>query len=469
MIAEFSKIQNIIPVLNYHFGKIQNGKGELLVDNTFAPEQSPSAYRKAFQQILDLNKRVTKQKYFHASINMPPTQQKVPKELFVKIANEYLIEMGYEHCPHLIFTHRDKKHDHIHIISTTVDFDGNKVNDSNDYRRSMNISRNLEKKYRLFYTNYRDDKYSGKTSVNEINASKYAISNTLKKIIQKGPKDNPVYSFLSPADINFIKTNPDNARIHEAFDAHKLFSLLEMIEKTELSKFLEKEKLIARLNYLFTRSKNYYEFKQRVISQGIYMREIQGKGGQPYIVYGDKLKGVYIPEKKLPLQLRFQSLKKYFEAGLKFLNFEQQKHVLAQIIAKGLYETIDYSSFKELMLQYGVTVHEFVNSGGIYGVSFSYNKCSFPLRLKASAIDKRFSYKSITQHFKKKQNSGIYKQRTTTSINSGYSPDGRLDLFSVATNLGISGGVPVKKGNRSKDVDQDEIDYKKRKNKGMNL
>jgi hypothetical protein len=47
------------------------------------------------------------------------------------------------------FRHHDSNHPHCHILATRNRFDGTVVSDSNNYRRSEKIVRELEKKYNL--------------------------------------------------------------------------------------------------------------------------------------------------------------------------------------------------------------------------------------------------------------------------------------------------------------------------------
>ncbi len=55
--------------------------------------------------------------------------------------------LGYENQPFAVYRHFDKEHPHIHIVSSQINSDGNKISDSYLYgRKSQRITRELEKK-----------------------------------------------------------------------------------------------------------------------------------------------------------------------------------------------------------------------------------------------------------------------------------------------------------------------------------
>jgi len=96
----------------------------------------------------DVNKPV-----FHLSISLDKND-KVDDELFVKIGQEYLSRLGFNIGdekeginPYLMVRHTDTEHPHIHIIASRIKSDKTLVNDSNDFRKAQEISRDLELKY----------------------------------------------------------------------------------------------------------------------------------------------------------------------------------------------------------------------------------------------------------------------------------------------------------------------------------
>ena len=67
----------------------------------------------------------------------------------VKIANEYLHEMGYGDTQSLIVRHSDRQHPHMHICINRIGNDGKTISDSNEKYRSTKICRELTERYGL--------------------------------------------------------------------------------------------------------------------------------------------------------------------------------------------------------------------------------------------------------------------------------------------------------------------------------
>ena len=67
----------------------------------------------------------------------------------VKIANEYLHEMGYGDTQNLIVRHSDRQHPHLHMCINRIGNDGKTISDRNEKYRSTKICRELTERYGL--------------------------------------------------------------------------------------------------------------------------------------------------------------------------------------------------------------------------------------------------------------------------------------------------------------------------------
>ena len=67
----------------------------------------------------------------------------------VKIANEYLHEMGYGDTQSLIVRHSDRQHPHLHICINRIGNKGKTISDCNEKYRSTKICRELTERYGL--------------------------------------------------------------------------------------------------------------------------------------------------------------------------------------------------------------------------------------------------------------------------------------------------------------------------------
>lgn len=133
----------------YNFNKVNMGVASVL----YSQEISPNSYERAMESLkpyIEMSAR-TKNRVFSCSIN-PHPKDKVNDELFVKIAKDFMEEMGYGNQPFIVFKHWDIDRHHIHIISPRIDWEGKKINDSWEGERARRIADRLERKYGLIIT-----------------------------------------------------------------------------------------------------------------------------------------------------------------------------------------------------------------------------------------------------------------------------------------------------------------------------
>ena len=99
----------------------------------------------------------------------------------VKIANEYLHEMGYGDTQSLIVRHSDRQHPHLHICINRIGNDGKTISDHNEKYRSTKICRELTERYGLTIG-------EGKQEVNRLRLRgedklRYEIFDTIKAVL----------------------------------------------------------------------------------------------------------------------------------------------------------------------------------------------------------------------------------------------------------------------------------------------
>ena len=101
----------------------------------------------SFRPYFEANRRTTNT-VFHVLLN-PSPEDKLTGEQLRKIACEYMERMGYGEQPYIVFKHKDISREHLHIVSLRVDEQGRKLPHDFEARRSMEILRDLERKYGL--------------------------------------------------------------------------------------------------------------------------------------------------------------------------------------------------------------------------------------------------------------------------------------------------------------------------------
>ena len=128
--------------IDYSERKNDLGKSQLLKAGNFeALGHHSGVNRKAdyinyMKLVCDANLRV-KKRQFHAVLSVKG--QSYSPEKLGNIAEQYLKSMGYGENPYLIYFHKDTNNNHVHMVSTRVDKNGNKVNDRFEKLRSQKV------------------------------------------------------------------------------------------------------------------------------------------------------------------------------------------------------------------------------------------------------------------------------------------------------------------------------------------
>lgn len=147
MIAKQVKGKDFYGVLKYNQSKVD--KGEAIVLDTNLSSESVVKQTKEFNVIRQQKPNLSKAVY-HVSLNLPyEDSNKLSDEKFSHLAIDYLEGMGFNEYQYIVYKHFDVEHSHIHIVANRVNFSGNVVSDSHDYKRSENLIRKLEQKYNL--------------------------------------------------------------------------------------------------------------------------------------------------------------------------------------------------------------------------------------------------------------------------------------------------------------------------------
>ena len=201
MIAKISSTANLGGALGYNFKKVRQEEATVLLANGLYQNQDG---KYSMEQVLsDMRQLIpdkcrTKNTVFHCSLN-PHPDEKLSDERLVQIAKEYMEALNYGKQPYIVFKHNDIAREHIHIVSLRVDFDGNKINDKYEGRRSKKITDALEKKYNLIPSSKVSEKPTAETS--KVDATQGNIKEQVANIIRSAMKH---YTFCSLGELNAI-------------------------------------------------------------------------------------------------------------------------------------------------------------------------------------------------------------------------------------------------------------------------
>lgn len=145
MIGKQIKGKDFYGVLAYNQKKVDRGEGAIIEANITIG--SIVMQTKEFNVVRHLRPNLAKAVY-HTSLNLPYSD-KLSDEEFGNLARDYLQGMGFNDNQYIVYKHTDQDHSHIHIVANRVGFSGEVVSDSQDYKRSEKLIRDLEKKYNL--------------------------------------------------------------------------------------------------------------------------------------------------------------------------------------------------------------------------------------------------------------------------------------------------------------------------------
>ena len=151
MVAKISVGNSLYGALAYNGEKINEAKGRLLTTNRIYNDGTGTMdIHRAMEDFLGMMpvRSKVEKPVVHISLNPHPDDILTDTEL-QNIAREYLEKMGFGNQPYLVFKHEDIDRHHLHIVTVRVDENGRSIDTRNNFYRSKQITRELERKYGL--------------------------------------------------------------------------------------------------------------------------------------------------------------------------------------------------------------------------------------------------------------------------------------------------------------------------------
>ena len=135
----------------------------------------------SFRPYLEANHRTTNT-VFHVSLN-PSPEDRLTDEQLRDIAQEYMERMGYGEQPYIVFKHKDISREHPHIVSMRVNEQGRKLPHDFEARRSMEILRDLERKYDL-HPSVKGQELTDREGLRKVNYSEGNVKQQISSIVR---------------------------------------------------------------------------------------------------------------------------------------------------------------------------------------------------------------------------------------------------------------------------------------------
>ena len=151
MVAKISLGSSLYGAIVYNGEKINKEKGRVLDTNKIYNDGSGNIdIHRAFEDFKRWMPQHTRAEktMMHISLN-PHPDDRLSEMQYTQLAHEYMEKMGFSEMPYIIVKHEDIDRHHIHIVALRVRPDGSCISDKNNFYRSKEITRELERKYGL--------------------------------------------------------------------------------------------------------------------------------------------------------------------------------------------------------------------------------------------------------------------------------------------------------------------------------
>lgn len=149
MIAKQIKGKNFIGAFAYNEKKMniadENKRAEILGTNLTSLKKR--MIDKEIRMIRSLRPNLKKY-FYHTALSFHPSEQ-IDNATMKEIVHFYMNKSGFDANQYVIFRHHDAEHPHLHLLINRIRFDGTVVSDSNDYKRSERIVREIENEFKL--------------------------------------------------------------------------------------------------------------------------------------------------------------------------------------------------------------------------------------------------------------------------------------------------------------------------------
>lgn len=185
--------------VKYNTDKIDSGKGELLKAANFGVLKGLSNWRpqdfKNYLKAMSSRNKLVSKPQFHAVISAKG--QTVDKVSLLEIAGKWMDSMGYGNQPYLVVFHNDTGNNHVHIVTTRIDWNGRKINDSYEKLRAVKAIREIMQQ-------------DAQARIKEVLAYRFSTIAQLRSILEsKG--DSDLFKSIDPDAIRFNQPSSGRA------------------------------------------------------------------------------------------------------------------------------------------------------------------------------------------------------------------------------------------------------------------
>lgn len=152
MVAVIKPGHSMHRIFNYNENKVKEGVAECIGAENFplnADEMSLKIKLGYLLKRIELRENVRRNSV-HISLNFDPSETHLSKEKLMGIANVYMQKLGFGEQPYIVYQHHDAGHPHIHIVTTNIQSNGNRIDLHHlGIRKSEPARKEIEKMFGL--------------------------------------------------------------------------------------------------------------------------------------------------------------------------------------------------------------------------------------------------------------------------------------------------------------------------------
>jgi len=151
MVAKIKSGKSLIGAINYNENKVKAGKAVLLAAQLYSKDMKLLSFNDKLFRLTDLANRNqrTKTNTVHLSLNFHLSED-LNAHTLIEISDSYMAKIGFGNQPYLIYQHMDAGHPHIHIVTTNIDVNGERISLHNIGRlKSEPARKQVEKEFGL--------------------------------------------------------------------------------------------------------------------------------------------------------------------------------------------------------------------------------------------------------------------------------------------------------------------------------
>lgn len=207
MVAVIKPGHSMHRIFNYNENKVKEGVAECIGAENFplnAEEMSLKIKLGFLLKRTDLRKDVER-KNVHISLNFDPSETHLSKEKLTDIARVYMQKLGFGEQPYLIYQHHDAGHPHIHIVTTNIKSNGNRIDLHHlGIRKSEPARKEIEKMFGLVVADAHARREAFRLKPVDVRKVQYgrtetkrAITNVLDAVLSR-------YNYTSLPELNAV-------------------------------------------------------------------------------------------------------------------------------------------------------------------------------------------------------------------------------------------------------------------------